>query len=163
MTDMKILFLSLLSITLLGKTKGQVNYSLDNDKALSVELLANLSTASISSLDEQLTAKGYKLNKTDASSDVIGYGFSRYNVFYIRRQIKEKLIDIQTRFLSEIWEKYITELKALGLTLQKTNILENGIEYIYANEKWYAALTKRNTDDVTKTNDIMLLIGPATK
>ncbi len=102
---MKSIFLLLFSFILLNVSYGQENYSLDNDKALSVELLANLSTASISSLDEQLTSKGYKLNKTSASNDWIGYGFSRYNAFYIRRQIKEKLIDIQTRFLSEIWRK----------------------------------------------------------
>ena len=160
---MKYIFFLLFSVSLLDSSYAQGNYSLDNDKALSVELLAKLSTADISTLDEILTSKGYKLNETDSSKDVLMYAFTRYNFFLIRRQIKEKLIDIQTRYIDEIWQNYLKGLASLGLTLQKTNILDNGIEYLYVNDKWYAALTKRTTEDVTKSNEMMLLIGPATK
>jgi len=160
---MKHFLILLIYILLTTRGKGQINYSLDNDKALSVEILANLSTADVNYLDKELSLRGFKLTKTDEIKDIIGYGFVRYNVFYIRRQIKEKLIDIQTRYQSEIWDKYIKELTDFGLTLKKTDLIKNGIEYIYTNKNWYVSLIKRKTDDVTEPNDIILMIGPSSK
>jgi hypothetical protein len=123
-------------------------------------LLANLSISSISSIDQQLTDKGYTLILKDKEKGNYEYGFMNHNVFLIRMQLKSSLIDLHMRFIEEVFNNYKSQLDGLGLTLRNTIVTDEGIKYIYSSDEWYATLEKEIDKSGETDNSISILIGP---